>query len=80
MDFFIGTLLLFPYTFIPEGFLPCDGRQLSINDYQALYALIGIRYGGNGSSTFNLPNLTAAKPNDSIQYFIAVTGIYPEQP
>jgi len=76
VDFIIGTILLFPYTFIPENWLPCDGRALSVAQYQALYALIGNTYGGN-TQNFNLPDLRGAKPHDMIQYYIAVNGIFP---
>ncbi len=57
MDAFIGEIRLLPYTFAPIDWLPCDGRSLSISSYEALYTLIGTTYGGNGQTTFNLPNL-----------------------
>lgn len=76
MDFIIGTILLFPYNFVPENWLPCDGRALQVAQYQALYSLINNTYGGN-QQVFNLPDLRGAKPHDSIQYYIAVNGIYP---
>ena len=56
-DYFIATILPWPVRFYPEGFFPCDGRQMAINQYQALYALIGNTYGGDGRTYFNLPNL-----------------------
>ena len=43
--------------FAPEGFIPCDGRLLNIADYQALYSVIGSYYGGDGSTTFAVPDL-----------------------
>jgi len=46
----------------PYGFLPADGRTLQINQNSALYALIGTTFGGNGSTTFNLPNLNGRVP------------------
>jgi microcystin-dependent protein len=42
---------------LPQGWLPCDGRQLSVNQNNALFALIGIAYGGDGTVTFALPDL-----------------------
>lgn len=78
MDFIIGTILLFPYTFCPEGWLPCDGRSIPVAQNQPLYALIGNTYGGN-QQNFNIPDLRSAKPHDSIQYFIAVQGIFPSR-
>jgi microcystin-dependent protein len=41
---------------VTDGFLPCDGRTLQIQDYQVLYSLLGVLYGGNGWQTFNLPD------------------------
>ncbi|MFY8094292.1 MAG: phage tail protein [Niveispirillum sp.] len=56
-DAFYGEIRLLPYTFVPANWLPCDGRQLLIQHYQVLYAVIGRLYGGDGQTTFNLPNL-----------------------
>ncbi|TNE61133.1 MAG: phage tail protein [Alphaproteobacteria bacterium] len=57
MDFFIGELRLFPTSRIPDGWLPCDGRQLQIDSYKPLFSLLGTAYGGNGTTTFSLPDL-----------------------
>lgn len=55
----IGIVQAFAGTTIPNGWLLCDGSAVSRTDYAALYAVIGTTYGaGNGSTTFNLPNLT----------------------
>jgi microcystin-dependent protein len=59
---FIGEIRLFPWSFIPDGWLECDGRLLMISEYTALYSLIGTNYGGNGSSNFNLPDLRSRVP------------------
>lgn len=56
-DYFIGEIRMFAGDFAPVDFAFCDGRQLQINDYQALYSLIGTTYGGDGKTTFNLPDL-----------------------
>lgn len=62
----IGTLLgeikLLPYLNFSGGWLPCEGQELSINNFQALFSLIGNQYGGNGSSTFKLPDMRNAVP------------------
>jgi microcystin-dependent protein len=79
MEYTIGCIMLFPYSFVPMDWLLCDGSTLSISQYQLLYAVIGTRYGGDGISNFKLPDLSYAKPNDYIHYFIAYNGIYPEQ-
>ena len=57
MECFIGTVVLVPYTYIPEGWLPCIGTLESISAYSPLYAAIGTTYGGNGNDTFAVPNL-----------------------
>lgn len=62
MDNYIGEIRLFAGTFAPEGWLLCDGAILDIMAYQALYALLGNRYGGNGQTTFGLPDLRGRIP------------------
>jgi microcystin-dependent protein len=57
MDEFIAAIKLFAGNFAPRGWAFCDGRSLPIDQYQAVYALIGTTYGGNGTTTFNLPDL-----------------------
>lgn len=54
---FLGEIMLMPINFAPKYWAPCDGQILSINQNQALFALLGTTYGGNGISTFALPNL-----------------------
>ncbi len=57
MDEYIGIIKLFGGNFAPQGWLYCDGSILNISQYSALFALLGTTYGGNGSSTFALPDL-----------------------
>jgi microcystin-dependent protein len=73
----VGQILLTAATIYPTNYLPADGRVLLGNTYSALFSLIGENYGGNGSTTFALPNLTAAAPNNT-QYLICVTGTFPQ--
>ncbi|MEW5728159.1 MAG: tail fiber protein [Pseudomonadota bacterium] len=54
---YMGSICAFPYNFCPKNFLPADGRDVPIAQYQALFALIGARFGGDGKSTFKLPDL-----------------------
>lgn len=61
-DAFIGEIRAFPYNYVPQGWLPCDGRAIPINQQPALLAVIGITYGGDGRTTFNLPNLNTPNP------------------
>ncbi|KPF81966.1 hypothetical protein IP70_22510 [alpha proteobacterium AAP38] len=56
-DFFIGEIRLFPFQTIPQGWAPCNGQSLAIQQNAALYSLIGIQFGGDGKTNFNLPNL-----------------------
>ncbi len=73
MDFFIGQIIWVAYNFEINGFMLCDGRSLPIMQYQALFSLLGTKYGGDGRTVFNLPNLTT----ESGSYQICINGIYP---
>lgn len=57
MEPFVGEVRLFAFGRIPRGWLPCNGQLLAINTNQALYTLLGITYGGDGRTTFGLPDL-----------------------
>lgn len=56
-DNFLGELRVFSFGRIPRGWLPCEGQVLTIQQYQALYALIRTTYGGDGRVNFALPDL-----------------------
>ncbi|HET6434167.1 MAG TPA: tail fiber protein [Xanthomonadaceae bacterium] len=62
MEPFLGEIRLLPYTFAPVGWLDCDGRVLSIAENDALFALLGTTYGGDGVTTFGLPDLRGRLP------------------
>jgi len=53
----LGEIRVFGGNYTPQNYVLCDGRLLSVNDYQALYALLGTTYGGNGTTTFGVPDL-----------------------
>ena len=55
---YLGEIRAVGFTYAPPGWSTCNGQTLSINDNQTLYALIGTTYGGDGNTTFNLPNLS----------------------
>ncbi|MBW7900123.1 MAG: tail fiber protein [Rhodocyclaceae bacterium] len=57
MESYIGTICTVAFNFCPRGTLPANGQTLNISGNEALYALLGPRYGGNGQTTFALPNL-----------------------
>ncbi|WP_020602393.1 phage tail protein [Spirosoma spitsbergense] len=54
---FLGSLGIVGFNFAPRGWAFCNGQLLPINQNQALFALLGTQYGGNGTTTFALPNL-----------------------
>ena len=54
---FLGEIRMFGFNFAPRGWALCDGQLLPISQNQALFALLGTTYGGDGVSTFALPNL-----------------------
>jgi microcystin-dependent protein len=62
MDPFIGEIRIFTGNFAPTGWFLCQGQLLPISAYQALFAIIGTFYGGNGTSNFQLPNLQGRFP------------------
>lgn len=76
-DVFVGLITLFPYDFTPLDWAPCDGRTLNIMQNQALYSLLGIKFGGDGRTTFGLPDLRNAAPIQGTAYYISLSGIYP---
>jgi|ERR1700691_3970863 microcystin-dependent protein len=59
---FLGQLALFPFNFPPRGWALCQGQLLSVNQYQALFSLLGTTYGGDGRTTFGLPDLRGRTP------------------
>jgi len=59
---FIGQIRMFAGTFAPRGWAFCNGQLLQIAQNTALFALIGTTYGGDGRTTFALPNLQGAAP------------------
>jgi microcystin-dependent protein len=54
---FLGSLMLVPYNFAPLGYAFCQGQLMSITQNAALFSLLGTQFGGDGRSTFGLPNL-----------------------
>jgi microcystin-dependent protein len=59
---FLGELRPFTFGFAPKGWSLCDGQLLPISQYNALFALLGTTYGGNGIQTFALPDLRGRVP------------------
>ncbi|MBV6885516.1 phage tail protein [Xanthomonas euvesicatoria] len=59
---FIGEIRLFGFGRTPQGWQACDGSLLQISEYEPLYVLLGTAYGGNGTSTFAVPDLRGRLP------------------
>jgi microcystin-dependent protein len=61
-DQFVAEIRIFPCNFAPLGWAICQGQLMAISQNTALFSLVGTFYGGNGQSTFGLPNLQGAAP------------------
>jgi microcystin-dependent protein len=61
-DPFVGEIRIFAGNFAPTGWALCDGQLLPISQNTALFSLLGTYYGGDGKSTFGLPNLQGCVP------------------
>ncbi|MBD2843901.1 phage tail protein [Paenibacillus sp. IB182496] len=59
---FVGEIRTFAFGVIPKGWAPCNGQILQIAQNQALFVLLSNRYGGDGKTTFALPNLQGKAP------------------
>jgi microcystin-dependent protein len=80
MDPFIGEIRLVSFNFAPKGWALCAGQLLPINQNQALFSLLGTYYGGDGRTTFALPDLRgripvgAGEPPAGSSYPLGATG------
>lgn len=81
MDQFIGTVMLWSGYRIPKDWMLCNGALLEISEYEALFSIIGNRFGGDGRTNFALPNLCGAVPVgtgrsrfDGMTYELGETG------
>ena len=79
MEHFLGQIELFPYNFAPVAWAPCEGQSIQINSNIALYSLIGTTFGGDGQTSFQLPDLKGKEPAPGLQYCIAIEGIFPQR-
>jgi microcystin-dependent protein len=61
-DPFVEEIRIFPFNFAPAGWAFCDGQLMPISQNTALFALLGTTYGGDGKSTFALPDLNGSAP------------------
>ena len=80
IEAYLGQIQLFAFGFAPIGWMLCNGATLNINQYSPLYALIGITYGGDGRTTFKIPNLQGASPIPNMEYYMVVEdGVFPQR-
>jgi len=86
----IAEIKLFAGNFAPRGWAFCEGQTLPISKNTALFSLLGTMYGGDGRTTFKLPDLRKAeaklreaaglkKDGKGLRYIIALVGIYPSR-
>ncbi len=59
---FIGEIRIFPYTYAPRDWAYCDGQLIDIQQHIMLYSILGLEYGGDGSTTFGLPDFKGRAP------------------
>jgi microcystin-dependent protein len=79
MEPFMGQIQAFGFGFAPSGWALCEGQTLPIQPNAALFSLLGATYGGDGQTTFGLPDLRAASTRDNVHYCIALSGDYPSR-
>jgi len=75
----IGMLFLVAFNFVPVGYAACNGQQMSVDENAPLFAVLAHLYGGDGKTTFNLPNLPPVKDanGNSLTWIIATQGFMP---
>lgn len=77
MEQFLAEIRMFAGNYAPKGWAFCDGQILSISQHSALYSLLGTTYGGNGQTTFALPDLrgrVAVHPSNSDEIWLGESG------
>ncbi len=73
----LATIMYFAGSFVPQGWMSCDGSTLQTQQYAALFSLLGNRFGGDGVHTFNLPKIAEV---NGLKTIICVEGVYPSRP
>ncbi len=72
---YVGEVRMFAGNFAPAGWMFCEGQLLPISEYETLFQLIGTTYGGDGESTFGLPDLRGRLPiHQGNGFILAETG------
>ena len=75
----LAEVKLFPLAAAPKNWSLCDGQLLPIASNTALFSLIQLNYGGDGNTTFGLPDFSKLSP-PGLEYFICTVGVYPSRP
>jgi microcystin-dependent protein len=79
-DAFVGEITMFAGNFAPRGWAFCEGQTLPISQNQALFAILGTTYGGDGRTNFKLPDLKKQWSRlGGVKYIIAIQGIFPSR-
>jgi hypothetical protein len=82
-EFYMSEIRLFASDYCPQYWLLADGAELIIQNNAALFSLLGTAYGGDGRTTFNLPDLRNQVPGGTqaahMNYCISIQGIYPSR-
>lgn len=74
----IGETRIFAFNFAPEGWAPCQGQLLSIDEFSPLFMVIGTTYGGDGATTFALPDAKGpVSGQEALQVCINLDGSFP---
>lgn len=76
MDAMLGSIQLVAFNLVPRGWAVCNGFVMNIMQNPALYSLLGTQYGGDGKTTFALPNLPGPAPG--LRFIIATQGNFPQ--
>ncbi len=79
-DPYMGEVCSTAATYCPDGYLPANGQMLQIQQFPPLFMLLSNRFGGDGRTTFGLPNLRGNLPQPlaGLTYCVAVRGAWPQ--
>lgn len=76
----LGEVSWFAGTFAPRNWAQANGQMLSVSSHQALFSILGTRYGGDGRTTFSLPNVPPIEASrTTVMPIICIVGIYPSR-
>ena len=79
MEPLIGQIQAFGFNYAPDGWAVCEGQTMPIAENEPLFSLLGTTYGGDGRTSFALPDLRQASARDNVHFCIALNGGYPSR-